>query len=423
MDQFPEREIGPEGLEHYIHLGPLIRGVFRNYKMSRIMKLLEKSLGHPAVVVDMSFKIIDETPSITGDYRSYVRNDVFLERSCADLIKANYLLKNKASPASSCVLISHPVFHNFLVTTIKAANAETDIMILAVFENGVPFEPSDYERIRRVRQILTVQYQKTDITFSRDRMALPNRIVYSLLNGEPVTKEELTQSCHVPWAIHKKLYFMIIDDEDSQTDPRLRFLSILPALRTFLPAEYCLTYRSLIISFLGPAQFDDLYFKRRNEFEQFLKANHLCCGISQEYSDILDSRTYYFSVQHLLSLAKRRYLTLAYFPDMYFHILHDQISSEYSLDIFIHPIIKLLQDYDTKHSSNLLETLEIYLSNRSDPDVAAKQLFIHRSTLFYRVKKIRELTGYCLEDIDELSKIYVSLQLYKIDQKYKEIKQ
>lgn len=420
MDPIAEQTMSAEEFQQYLYLEPLIRGVFNNYRMDRMMEILEKTLGHPALIIDMGFKIIDETPSITDDYRLYVRNDIFLVESCIDLIKANHIFKNMANRSYSSVLIPHPHFHSFIVASLKTSGADT--LMLIVFENGAAFEPLDYDLIKKVSQILAVQYQKADITFNSDRMVLPNHIVFSLLNGETVTREELIEKInYVPWTRQTRLYFMLIDDKDDHIDIRPRFLSILPALRTFLPAEYCLTYRSFIISFLGPEQFDALYRKYRSEFEQFLDANHLCCVISPEYSDILDSRAYYFSVQNLLRMARRHHLTLACFQDMHFYIVYDLISAKYPLDFFIHPAVKLLQDYDEKNDSNLLETLDIYLANKSDPEMASALLYIHRSTLFYRVKKIRELTGYNLENLDEASEIYFSLQMCKIDRKYKEL--
>lgn len=419
MNESTERPMTAEDLQLYLQFEPLIKGVFSNYSMTRILEILENVLGHPAMIIDMGFKIIDETPSITDDYRLYLRNDIFLLESCIDLIKANHIFKNISNRSYSSALIRHPDFQNFIVASLKVTN--TDVMMLVVFENGMPFDAADYERIKKISQLLAVQYQKAELSLGSDRMALPNHIVFSLLNGEPVTREELESRInYVPWVTHKRLYFMMIDDKDDHIDLPPRFVSLLPALRTFLPAEYCLTYRSMIISFLGQKQFEDLYLTHRSEFEQFLESNHLCCAISPEYSDILDSRRYYFAAHNLLRTARHYHLALAYFPDMHFHILHELIGSRYRPDDFYHPIVRTLQDYDARNASNLLETLDIYLSNKSDPELAARQLFIHRSTLFYRIKKIRELTGCQLESMEENARIYFSLCLYKIEKEYRE---
>lgn len=417
MEPYKEHTVTAEELQNYMHLEPLIRGVFQNYKMERMMELLEKALGHPAMVIDMGFKIIDETPSITEAYHLHIKNNTFPLESCIELIKTNHIYKNVSGRSYSSAFIPHPEFQNFILATLRATGI--DVMLLLVFENGKPFDASDFDCIKKVSQIMAVQYQKADITFNSDRMVLPNHLIFSLLNGETVTRQEiLTRGSHYPWISHKKLYFMIIDDKKEHADISFRFLSILPALRSFLPAEYCMTYRSQIISLLGPEQFHELYAGQREAFEQFLDAHQLCCAISPEYDDILNSRIYYMCTQNLMQIIRQHRLTVAYFPDMHFHVVYDLITSKYPLEVFIHPAIRLLQEYDAENDSNLLSTLEVYLKHKSNPDLAADLLYIHRSTLFYRIKKIRELTGYPLENMDETSEIYFSLQLSRIRQKY-----
>jgi hypothetical protein len=388
----------------YIDMLPLIKGVLANCQMTQIMELLEQTLSHPAVVIDMGFKIIDETPSINDDHRHHVRNDVMLEEACIDLIRTNHIFKNIYTRSYASVLIPHQKFGNFMVTSIKVTN--NDVMMLITFENGNAFETEDYERVKWASQILAVQYQKIEFAFNRDALCLPNHFITSLLNGEVVSKNELISGLNnAPWASYDKLHILIIDEMS---------VSALFALRAFLPEIDYITYNSKLISFINPAQLEDIYRTRRKEFEQFLEANHLCCAIGGEYYDIMDSRKEYICVSNILQIARNYHVTLAYLPDMKDYMLHDLIRSRYDIEDFLHPIIHILAQYDERNHTNFLETLEVYLANKNDPDLAAKQLYIHRSTLFYRVKKIREITGYNLEGMDETADIYYSLRLYKI---------
>ena len=57
-----------------------------------------------------------------------------------------------------------------------------------------------------------------------------------------------------------------------------------------------------------------------------------------------------------------------------------------------------LLDYDVEHRSDLVETLSVYLDCGGDYDAGARVLGIHRSTLRYRVHRIRELAGHDLGD-------------------------
>jgi len=52
-----------------------------------------------------------------------------------------------------------------------------------------------------------------------------------------------------------------------------------------------------------------------------------------------------------------------------------------------------LEDLDPKESQELLRTLHVYLENHGQIAETAKQLFIHRNTVLYRLDKLRQLTG------------------------------
>jgi DNA-binding PucR family transcriptional regulator len=57
-----------------------------------------------------------------------------------------------------------------------------------------------------------------------------------------------------------------------------------------------------------------------------------------------------------------------------------------------------LLDYDKRHRSELLATLAQYFDSGCSIDQAAAVLSIHRSTLKYRLKRVRELLGQDLYD-------------------------
>jgi sugar diacid utilization regulator len=59
-----------------------------------------------------------------------------------------------------------------------------------------------------------------------------------------------------------------------------------------------------------------------------------------------------------------------------------------------------LLDYDERRGSELVSTLGRYLECGGNYDATAEALFIHRSTLKYRLQRIREITGYDLNHPD-----------------------
>ena len=63
--------------------------------------------------------------------------------------------------------------------------------------------------------------------------------------------------------------------------------------------------------------------------------------------------------------------------------------------------MRVLEAYDKEHDAGLLHTLRIFLEENCSYTAAARALYIHRSTLIYRMERIRELTQVDLTDPGE----------------------
>jgi len=76
-----------------------------------------------------------------------------------------------------------------------------------------------------------------------------------------------------------------------------------------------------------------------------------------------------------------------------------------------HAALKVLQQYDLKHSTELYLTLKIYLQCERNYIKAAEALHIHRNSLIYRVRRIEELTGLTLESFEARQYILLSYEI------------
>jgi DNA-binding PucR family transcriptional regulator len=75
--------------------------------------------------------------------------------------------------------------------------------------------------------------------------------------------------------------------------------------------------------------------------------------------------------------------------------------------------IQRLHDYDQKHNSNLVETLEVFLNKDNNVNDAAKELNIHANTLNYRLKRIGEIGEVDFKDPNQKMLLYLDLKLEK----------
>jgi len=78
-----------------------------------------------------------------------------------------------------------------------------------------------------------------------------------------------------------------------------------------------------------------------------------------------------------------------------------------SVERFVDEWLARLIDYDSAHGTQLVLTLSEYLECGGNYDASARALSVHRSTLKYRLNRIRQVSGYDLSLPDN----QVNLQL------------
>lgn len=78
---------------------------------------------------------------------------------------------------------------------------------------------------------------------------------------------------------------------------------------------------------------------------------------------------------------------------------------------FCRRVIGPLIDYDVKHRTQLVSTLELYFKNNCNLQKAARNGFMCASTMKYRLKRIREIAGIDLDDPEVNLQVQLALRL------------
>lgn len=140
-----------------------------------------------------------------------------------------------------------------------------------------------------------------------------------------------------------------------------------------------------------------------NDFAQFLRLNQIKAGISQPFSDPLYISQYYQQARECLTLglslmpALHFYLAERYLP---YQLMKD--SSAVRLHTLQHHLYHKLKEYDKTCRTELVKTLREYLKQNRNSTAAAAVLNIHRTTFFYRIKKIEEILDISITDCEIL---------------------
>lgn len=74
-----------------------------------------------------------------------------------------------------------------------------------------------------------------------------------------------------------------------------------------------------------------------------------------------------------------------------------RIPADKQLENYMAGYLTPLLCYDKEHTSNLVETLRVYIENKGNKKITAEKLFTHYNTVSYRLERINEILGKNLE--------------------------
>lgn len=104
----------------------------------------------------------------------------------------------------------------------------------------------------------------------------------------------------------------------------------------------------------------------------------------------------------------------AFFDDLGLYRILGPGNSYRELEEFVREWLGELIDYDARYRTALVETLSQYFDCGGNYDRAARALAIHRSTLRYRLQRIREISGRDLSNVDSRLNLHVATRLWSV---------
>ncbi len=173
----------------------------------------------------------------------------------------------------------------------------------------------------------------------------------------------------------------------------------MAALRKSYPDSMSVVYKNDIVLLLNQDNPVLLQPDLTGPLEQFALHNHLKVSLSQPFADILKIPIFYEQAKNTLELSdisgsdQLLFFSTEALPEYLFS------KCDYKeLETGIHYHIFQLQDYDREYHTEFITTLRAYLTHDRNATGTAEALHIHRSTFFYRIKKIEELLDISISD-------------------------
>lgn len=149
----------------------------------------------------------------------------------------------------------------------------------------------------------------------------------------------------------------------------------------------------------------------------FIRDNNLKAGISNAYSGFMHIfQLLYIQAERALDIGLRYtpFKWIHHFQEIADKYILEKCTDELPANMLCAPEILQMHLYDENNNSEYYTTLKTYLANNMQPVLTAKKLFIHRTTLLYRMEKMESLFHIDLKNPEK--RIFYQLSMLLLEQ-------
>ncbi len=156
-------------------------------------------------------------------------------------------------------------------------------------------------------------------------------------------------------------------------------------------------------------------FKKENyeQLLQILKKNSFRIGVSNDFSSIYDVGKFYKQAHTAMDIGviENPEEDLHFFESCTLSYIYGKATEEFDKQDISSPVYLRLEKYDKEYHTDYLKTLKVYLFNNQNAVQTAKDLYIARATIIYRIRRICEIGQTKLTDPAELLHLYFTFGL------------
>ena len=145
-----------------------------------------------------------------------------------------------------------------------------------------------------------------------------------------------------------------------------------------------------------------------------MEGKYIHLGIGSQMLDFRQVILSYKRARAAVSMATQFQLPIVSFEEMGIYQILFSIEDKQILSEMYHSLLQPIIEYDQKHHGELEKTLFYYLFYNESQIEMAKNLYLHRNTINYRMLKIKELLGCQLDTFEEKMLYMLAMYIKKI---------
>ena len=220
------------------------------------------------------------------------------------------------------------------------------------------------------------------------------------LSGSITELQTITdQIQYLNWNRHDR--YLLLRMETQQQDDRMHSsIATLGHIEAQIPEGLAFMYQQGIVVIVNLSFNHSSASDVISSLAIIIRESLFKIGVSSELQDFLHIPQGYTQAVAALRLGKKsQSMIWCYrFDDYLLEYILSQSSHQISPELLVSSRLNALINYDRENKTELYRTLQVYLEHERNSLQTAKTLFIHRSSLVYRLERIQKITKIDLDN-------------------------
>lgn len=370
-------------------------------------------LGNPITVFDQSLRVLaysendimNDTLWVSDDSSGSIDYSEIGEQAVSSFL-GELLVKKE--------LFEYPTVHENDMSACLVCASDMDLIGTCLVHKNKRISQGDFACLRYFSEVLSLAI-KTQYSKWNDSVGGYDALVLDAMEGRIKDETELNRRTSLLGMSLDEAFEVIVVRSRKGFLNDAQIQSVRAMMKDIIFGGHVITYHREVVAILSykkdklPIEADLTLFRKQ------LGSSRLVAGISGRSSSFLDLDKLYTQASFAISIGRKMYRSesAVKFEACRRYYLYECSYQRGDWGFYLHPAFNILWEHDAKSSNQLFPTLSCLLKNDGRRSETAKELFIQRNTLQYRIEKIEKLCNIELSQSETFNHLKSSLELYE----------
>lgn len=384
-----------------------------NGSIQDLITLTDSVISNPMMVIGMDFSIIASKKLSYGELKDSVLGSTEATQPLINALKTDANYEEAYNRTGYFYYPGNELATPKLCVNITKSNKT--IYRLMISEGEVPLDDTFGFLLEYLAKMISHSLSINGIS-AYDTISSIRSVFFTILTDSSADYVEISQQLSASGWLSSHYYQCILVNTSILDMKNMTLRSICNYVENIIPFSCAIEYQNNAVIYINltlcTLALDEIFQK----MAAFVRDSLLNAGYSRKMLGHFNFQRQYIQASIALQVGKRQNPSnwIHHFNTIALPYIFEQATKKLPAYMICHEKLFLLKYEDEKNNSQLYQTLRCYLEHHQNIARTSEALFIHRSTLLYRLDKIRALMKTDFSDSKEI--LYLLLSFYFLEQ-------